>query len=510
MMGALTLPELPPPTNKGSVTDIATTSATGYEPDPRRWKALSVTLVAGFMSLLDVSIVAVALPSIQRGLCTSPAAVQWVVSGYALTFGLALVPAGRLGDAIGRRTMFLVALGGFVLCSAAAGAAPNTATLVAARLAQGIAAGSLAPQNSALIQQLFRDDERGRAFGLFGSTVGLSTAVGPIVGGAILAVAGEPDGWRWIFYVNVPIGVVALVLAARLIPRVDPGPRQRADLVGAGLLGGGVLALMLPLVLAEAGGLARLWWLFPVGAVVLVGFVWWERRIVARGRPPLLDVRLLTGTPGYASGALLGTVYFIGFSGIWLVFALYLQSGLGFTPLQSGLSVTAFALGAAASAVVGGRLVPRWGRRLTVTGLTLVLLGLSATAVIVRVAPPTAVGWWMAPTLLIAGIGGGWVISPNTTLTLHCVPVAMAGSAGGALQTGQRIGAAIGTAALPGIFYALLAGNGRNYPQAAAITLGVAVASILVALVVALAEWRAGKRRGDSPCGAPEHIPDAA
>jgi MFS family permease len=130
--------------------------------------------------------------------------------------------------------------------------------------------------------------------------------------------------------------------------------------------------------------------------------------------------------------------------------------------------------------------------------------------VIVRVAPPTAVGWWMAPTLLIAGIGGGWVISPNTTLTLHCVPVAMAGSAGGALQTGQRIGAAIGTAALPGIFYALLAANGRNYPQAAAITLGVAVASILVALVVAVAEWRAGKRRGDSPCGPPEHIPDAA
>ena len=120
---------------------------------------------------------------------------------------------------------------------------------------------------------------------------------------------------------------------------------------------------MLPLVLAEAGGLARLWWLFPVGAVVLVGFVWWERRVVARGRPPLLDVRLLTGTPGYASGTLLGTVYFVGFSGIWLVFALYLQSGLGFTPLQSGLSVTPFALGAAASAVVGGRLVTRWGRR---------------------------------------------------------------------------------------------------------------------------------------------------
>jgi EmrB/QacA subfamily drug resistance transporter len=489
------------------VTDAAT-AVTGYEPDPRRWKALTVTLVAGFMSLLDVSIVAVALPSIQRGLGTSPSAVQWVVSGYALAFGLALVPAGRLGDAIGRRRMFLAALGAFVLCSAAAGAAPNTAVLVVARLAQGVAAGSLAPQNSALIQQLFRDDERGRAFGFFGSTVGLSTAVGPIVGGVILAVAGEPSGWRWIFFVNVPIGVVALVLAARLIPRIEPGPREQTDFVGVGLLGGGVLALMLPLVLAEAGGLARLWWLFPLGAVVLACFVRWERRVVERGRAPLLEVGLLTATPGYASGALLGTVYFVGFSGIWLVFALYLQSGLGFTPLQSGLSVTPFALGAAASAVIGGRLVTRWGRRLTVTGLTLVVLGLSATVVIVWVATPEVVGWWMAPALAVAGIGGGWVIAPNTTMTLRCVPVAMAGSAGGALQTGQRIGGAIGTAALPGVFYAMLAMNGRDYPMAAAAAVAVAVVSIVVALGVAVGEWRAAARRGDMPCGPPDHIPE--
>ena len=326
----LTLPEAPAPGRQGFCVRRSHRRRfpNGYEPDPRRWKALTVTLVAGFMSLLDVSIVAVALPSIQRGLGTSPSAVQWVVSGYALTFGLALVPAGRLGDAMGRRKMFLVALAAFVLCSAAAGAAPTPGVLVAARLAQGIAAGALAPQNSALIQQIFRGEERGRAFGFFGSTVGLSTAVGPIAGGVILALAGEQEGWRWVFFVNVPIGVVALVLAARLIPRAVPGPRQHIDVGGVGLLGAGVLALMLPLVLAEAGGLRTLWWLFPLGAAVLAAFVWWERRVVARGRPPLLDIGLLTGTPGYASGALLGTVYFIGFSGIWLVFALYLQSGL--------------------------------------------------------------------------------------------------------------------------------------------------------------------------------------
>ncbi len=482
--------------------------ASEHDPDPRRWKALTVTLVAGFMSLLDVSIVAVALPSIQRGLGTSASGVQWVVSGYALTFGLALVPAGRLGDAIGRRTMFLAALGAFVLCSAAAGAAPTTGVLIAARLAQGIAAGSLAPQNSALIQQMFQGAERGRAFGFFGSTVGISTAVGPIVGGVILALASGPEGWRWIFYVNVPIGVVALVLAARLIPRTKRGPREHADFVGVGLLGAGVLALMLPLVLAEAGGLTRLWWLFPLGAVVLVAFVGWERRVVTGGRTPLLDVRMLIDTPGYGTGALLGTVYFVGFSGIWLVFALYLQSGLGYTPLQSGLAVTPFAVGSAVSAVVGGRLVARWGRRLTVTGLTMVVIGLAVAAALLLVAPAGSVGWWVAAPLLFAGIGGGWVVTPNTTMTLRCVPVAMAGSAGGALQTGQRIGGAIGTAALPGIFYAALAATGRAYPVAASIALWAAVVSLVVALAVAIAEWRAGARRVDAGGDAAGHIPD--
>ena len=470
--------------------------------DPRRWQALTVTLVAGFMSLLDVSIVAVALPSIQQGLGTSPSGVQWVVSGYALTFGLALVPAGRLGDAVGRRTMFLVALAAFTLCSAAAGAAPATGWLVAARLVQGVAAGSLAPQNSALIQQMFRGAERGKAFGLFGATVGISTAVGPITGGLILALTGD---WRWIFYVNVPIGVVALVLAARLIPRDGGGERGHIDLVGAGLLGAGVLGVMLPLVLAESGGLTSLWWCFLAGAAVLGAFVAWERRVAGRGAAPLLDIALLRRTPGYGSGVLLGVVYFLGFSGIWLVFALYLQSGLGFSPLMSGLAVTPFALGSAASSPVGGRLVERWGRRLIVAGLALEVVGLVAATVVVVLAPPATLGWLLVPGLLVGGIGGGWVIAPNTTMTLRCVPVAMAGSAGGALQTGQRIGGAIGTAALPGVFYAVLAASGRAFPLAAGVALTAAVVAVVAALFVAVGELWAERRRPE-----PAARPDAA
>jgi EmrB/QacA subfamily drug resistance transporter len=478
----------------------------GYEPDPRRWRALSVTLVAGFMSLLDVSIVSVALPSIQRGLGTSPADVQWIVSGYALAFGLMLVPAGRLGDAFGRRRMFLLALGGFVLFSGLAGAAPTMGLLIAARIAQGLAAGALAPQNSALIQHLFRGAERGRAFGFFGATVGISTAVGPVAGGAILAVAGEPDGWRWIFFVNLPIGAAALLLAARLIPRGGGGGRRgHIDLGGVALLGSGVLALMLPLVLAEAGGLTRLWWLFPVGAVLLGAFVQWERRVVTRDREPLLNVRLLTDTAGFASGAALGLAYFVGFSGIWLVFALYFQNGLGYTPLQSGLTVLPFALGSAASAAVGGRLVERFGRLLTVAGLSLVVGGLAATAIVLGLGPAGSAGWAVTVPLLVAGIGGGWVISPNTTMTLRCVPVSMAGSAGGALQTGQRIGSAVGTAALAGVFYAVLAASGTDYGLAVAVAVGGAALAVSVSLGIGIAEWRKGR---EPVAEAPLHIPD--
>ena len=217
-----------------------------------------------------------------------------------------------------------------------------------------------------------------------------------------------------------------------------------------------------------------------------------------------LDLRLLTGTPGYASGAALGTVYFVGFSGIWLVLALFFQNGLGWTPLQSGLAVTPFALGSAASAVVGGRLVSRLGRRLTVIGLGLVVVGLGAAALVLLLVPPAAVGWAVAVPLLVGGIGGGWVISPNTTMTLRSVPVRMAGSAGGALQTGQRIGSAIGTAGLAAIFYTVLAATDQQPAVAAA--LGAAALAVAVALVIAIVEWR---RDRATAAGAGEPDPDA-
>ncbi|HEU4347618.1 MAG TPA: MFS transporter, partial [Actinoplanes sp.] len=205
------------------------------------------------MALLDVSIVNVALPSIRADLHLAPGELQWVLSGYALTFGLLLVPAGRLGDARGRRGVFIAGLAGFTLASAAAGLATGPLSLIVARLVQGAAGGVVMPQISGLIQQLFEPRERGRPFGLLGSTIGISTAVGPLLGGLLIQAFGAQSGWRWIFYINVPIGVVAIVLGWRWIPGGSARagtPRTRAsmDPIGVLLLGVGVLLLLLPLV----------------------------------------------------------------------------------------------------------------------------------------------------------------------------------------------------------------------------------------------------------------------
>ncbi|WP_312871931.1 MFS transporter [Amycolatopsis acididurans] len=477
---------------------MADTRETAHEPDPRRWKALAVTLAAGFMGLLDVSIVNVALPSIQRGIGADAGTAQWVISGYALTFGLVLVSGGRLGDTFGRRRMFLIALAGFVATSALTGAAPDATLLIVGRLLQGCAAGMLTPQNSGLIQDLFRGAERGRAFGLFGAVVGISTAVGPVLGGLILAIFGEQDGWRWVFYVNVPIGVVAFVLATRLVPE-KPGRRTRLrdeiDFLGVALLGLAVLGVLLPLVESEQGGLRRLWWLFPAAVIFGLAFVRWERRTVRHGRSPLMDIRLFTSTPGYASGAALGATYFCGFAGIWLVFAIFFQQGLGYSPLRSGLLVTPFAIGSAVSAALAGRLVAGLGRKLTVTGLSLVAVGLVTVALLAWLVPVADIGWTIIAPLLVAGIGGGMVISPNTTLTLECVPTRMAGVAGGALQTGQRIGTAIGTAVLAGVLRGVVTSSGGDYATALSVAMVCSVGFVLIALALGIFELRARRTR---------------
>lgn len=332
------IPDGPPPS----------ASAVSGRAAARRWRALAVCLVAGFMTLLDVSIVNVALPTVRAGLHMSDSGLQWVLSGYALAFGLVLVPAGRLGDARSRRTVFLTGLALFTLASALAGAARNQDWLVLARLFQGAAGGVLVPQVSGFIQVLFQGAERGRAFGALGATVGLSTAVGPLLGGLLIHLFGPHDGWRWVFYVNLPIGVAALPLAYRLLPAPQATARaghRDFDPVGMLLLGSGTVAVLLPFVQEQQWHSAARWLLLPLAAVLLAAFVGWER-YYARHREPLVSMGLFAVRP-YAAGVTLSLVYFAGFTAIFFIFTLYLQTGLHYSALAAGVAVTPFALGSA-------------------------------------------------------------------------------------------------------------------------------------------------------------------
>ncbi|WP_433888045.1 MFS transporter [Streptomyces sp. CA-111067] len=466
----------------------------GRERD-HRWPALAVCLTASFMTLLDVSIVNVALPSIRSGLDASQGGLQWVLSGYALTFGLVLVPSGRIGDVRSRRAVFMVGLVVFTATSALAGAAQNETWLVVARLLQGMAGGILVPQVSGFIQQMFRGAERGRAFGMLGATIGVSTAIGPLLGGLLIQAFGTQDGWRWVFYVNLPIGLAALPLAHRLLPGPpekdsdeEEGGRRRSDLdpFGVVLLGVGTVVLLLPFVQEQEWKSALKWLLVPLAALILAAFVGWERRY-SREHEPLVDLRLFRER-SFGLGTLLSLLYFAGFTAIFFILTLYLQNGKGYSALEAGLSIMPFALGSGAAAAVGGRIVTRVGRPLVAAGLVMVVVGLLGAALAVHLDSTSSVGWATAAPLLFAGLGSGLVIAPNQTLTLSEVPVARAGSAGGVLQTAQRIGSAAGIAAVGSVFFSRVDSRGADWSGAFQLGLLTATGLAALALVVALVD----------------------
>jgi EmrB/QacA subfamily drug resistance transporter len=466
-----------------------------YEPHPHRWRILVVSLAIGFMTWLDVTIVNVAIPSMEHGLATRVATVQWVVSGYALALGLTLVAGGRLGDAFGRRRMLLIGLFGFVLSSAAVGFAPNVALVIAARLAQGASAGLLTPQSSGLIQQLFRGQERARAFGMYAFTVSVSSASGPVLGGLILGLAGEDQGWRWLFWVNVPIGVVAVAAVLALVPGRDPttvgDTLAQVDVRGALLLGGTVIFLLYPVVSIERGARWPLA-LLPLVPLCCWAFLRWERQLVARDLPPLLDVGLLRRLPSYGNGLAVGLLYYTGYTGLLLVVSVYLQDALYLSPLQAGLLIMPFAAGSAISAPIASRFVSTEGRRISVLALATVMAGVLLVALLAPGRPAGTLWVVLVPALLVAGLGSGGVNAPNNTLTLSEVPPSMGGAAGGGLQTANRIGASIGAAVLMTAYE--LARGPVSVGQALRVALLVGLVFLAAALLVAFQALRQQNR----------------
>ncbi|MBA8815294.1 MFS family permease [Microbacterium halimionae] len=427
--------------------------------DPQKWRAFAVCVTVAAITILDLSKVNVALPSIESALGAGSTELQLIVSGYVLTFGLFLVPMGRIGDQRSRRGLFIIGLTVFTLASVACAMAPDTTTLLIARLIQGMAAGTQMPQVLGLIQQLFQGKERARAFGLFGATIGVATAFGPTIGGFLIAIGGATDGWRWIFWMNLPLGLIAIALAIWLLPATRGRSQRKLELdpVGVVLFGVTIVALMLPFLFttgSPSDNPSR-WWFLVIFVLFAGAFYAWERRYAGQGRVPLIPFGLFR-ISSYRNGTMLQAIYFSALPAMFLLTTLFLQGGLNIEPVFAGMVTIGFALTSAVASWVGGTLVTRYGRIVVVWGLAIVLLCVAALVVTALFSAPEVTPYMMAVALFFGGMGGGLVISPNQTLTLADIPVKQGGLAGSVGQLGQRIGTAVGSAIALALFYATI------------------------------------------------------
>ncbi len=456
----------------------------------KRWRAFWVCVAVAAITIMDLTKVNVALPSIGSVLEADSTQLQLIVSGFVLTFGLALVPFGRLGDQRSRRLLFVIGLSLYTATSIMCALAPTAEVLLVARLLQGVAAGIQMPQVLGMAQELFQGKERGRAFGLFGATIGIATAFGPTLGGLLIAIGGATDGWRLIFWINVPLCLIAIALVLWLLPDTRTRSTRAVELDPIGLLlfGASVVALMWPFLFttgAPTDDPAR-WWLLVAFALFVSAFLAWERRYAARGKSPLIPLKLFAIT-SYRNGTLLQTAYFTAAPAMFLLTTLFLQIGLGLEPVYAGMVSIGFALASAVSSWIGGNLVGRFGRPVVVWGLVGMLASIGGLVLAALFSPPAWTPYVMAAVMIVGGFGGGLVIAPNQTLTLADIPVKQGGVAGSVGQLGQRIGTAVGTAVGLSLFYATIYRETGQNDDLVVYHDAYAIGMISVALFLALA-----------------------
>lgn len=449
------------------------------------WAPLAVILCGTFVWVLDFFVVNVALPSIQRSLHASPAAIEWVVAGYGLTTAAFLVTGGRLGDHYGRRRLFCVGIAVFTGASALCAAAPGAGFLVAARLAQGVGGGLMAPNVMSILAATYAGPARVKAISGYGMVMGVAAVAGQLVGGLLISANVAGLGWRAIFWVNVPVGVAAIALAPRIVPESRAGRPGRLDLPGAALLTGALVAVLLPLLDGrQQGWPAWSWACLAVGPVLLAAFAGWLLIAARRGAQPLLDPGIFA-VPAFRAGLTCQVLFWCQQASSYLLLALYLQQGRGLSPIASGGVFAVLAAGYLATSFRAPALTVRFGRPVIAAGAVVAALG--DVALLVTVLSPQASAVPVAalfPGLFLLGAGQGLCITPLTTTVLAHADAGRAGSVSGALSTAQQVGNAIGVAVAGVIFYGLL-GHGAGYD--AAYRWSLAEMAALLAGVVALA-----------------------
>lgn len=468
-----------------------------------RRRILIVLLLPLAMALIAVSAINVALPAVSTGLGATDSQLQWVVAGYALTFGVFLVPAGRAGDVLGRGAFYVAGVVIFTAASLWCGLATSPLSLNIARAVAGLGAGFMNPQSLGMIQQYFTGLARARAFALFGMVISLSVAFGPVLSGTVITWLGPELGWRASFLLNVPLGLLAIIIALAWLPfqrerelwrgrRSVSSQAEKIDLdpLGAIVLSAAVATFMWPFM--TQGSQAR-WLALPASALLAISWVGWERRYAARGGAPLIRLELFS-LPSFAYGTAISGLFFLGAPSVFVTMAIFLQSGLGKTALVAGLIGLPNAFASAVCAGYVAKRVLRTGPLIVVLSVIASLVGVLASVVIIYGIEHWGVSfWWLLASLGVMGAGQGAFGAANQTLALADVPPADGGAAGGVKSTAERLGTAVGVAIVTGVLFSVAAIKGWTWGAAAACLVNAGF--LTLSLIGSLRDWaRTGKQ----------------
>lgn len=449
------------------------------------WPPVATVMIGMFMAILDSYIAIVAGPAIQADLRATAGELQWVLAGYQLSYAVFMITAGRIADLYGRKRIFMLGIVVFTLASVACAMATGPGMLVVARIVQGLGAAMVVPQVFGVITLLVPAEGRHRVFGILGVVIGLGTIGGQLIGGLLIGANLFGSDWRSVFWVNVPIGIVTLALAAKFVPESKAAGARRLDMPGVAALSAALFLLTFPLIQGREQGWPWWTWVCFAGSLAAFAvFVAVERRVAGSGGDPLMDLTLFRKR-SFSLGLLLVICVYALLTSYYLSLAVSLQDGLGFSALQSGLVYAPAAVMFFIFGMVAGRLVPKYGRRVLEVGSIVLAIGYLSTAVVLLTGGPMSPAT-VIPTLMLQSVGGGLLITPLLNSVLARIEPAAVGMASGALSTAQQVGAALGVAVIGVVFFTSFRPDVDGRVQAAGH--GFAMASLAVfaiAVVVA-------------------------
>jgi len=448
-----------------------------------RWMVMAVVIAADVMDLLDATIANLAGPSIRADLGGSQSTLQWVLAAYTLSFAVGLVVSARAGDLVGRRQMFIVGMAGFTIASLLSGLAPTAGALIGFRVLQGLFGAVMIPQGLAMVKQSFHPDDLQKAFIPFGPIMGLAAVLGPILAGFLIDADLFGSGWRLIFLINIPVGVVGTALSVKYLPQVPRVRGQKLDVLGSLLLAGASALLIYPLVQGrEHGWPAWCFLMMATAAVLLAAFVVSERR----SSHPVIE-RSLFGNRGFVAGVVFLASFFVAMNGVMLIVNLFIQLGLGFTPMHTGVAMTPLALGLAVGAASSGAaLGPKFGRKVLHGGLLVIGLGMLGLWWTIDRVGMSASGWDLAPALFVTGLGSGAIFAPLFDIILADLGDQEVGTGSGVLNAAQQFSGALGVAIIGTVFFQWLPDHGwvEATKGIALVSIGCYAVSFLVAFLL--------------------------